>query len=139
MIDKNQLKQEMIAWRHDIHQHPEAAFEEVRTAKFAADKLRAFGYEVTENVGKTGVVGVLKNGDGPVIGLRSDIDANKIIETGDVPYKSQTEQRMHACGHDGHAATLLGAAKLIADERLSRARSSWCSSRRKNRAGARTP
>ena len=89
----------------------------MRTGKLIANLLRKFGYEVEENVGKTGVVGVLKNGEGPVIGLRADIDANKIAETGDVPYKSQTEQRMHACGHDGHAATLLGAAKLIADEK----------------------
>ena len=117
MLDKKQLEQEIIAWRHDIHQHPEAAFEEVRTAKFVAEKLREFGYEVSENVGKTGVVGVLKNGEGPVIGLRADMDCNKIIEKNTFDYASQTEQRMHACGHDGHTATLLGAAKLIADEK----------------------
>ena len=117
MLDKKQLEQEIIAWRHDIHQHPEAAFEEVRTAKIVAEKLRAFGYEVTENVGKTGVVGVLKNGEGPVIGLRADMDCNKIIEKNTFEYASQTEQRMHACGHDGHTATLLGAAKLIAEEK----------------------
>ena len=117
MLDKKQLEQEIIAWRHDLHQHPEAAFEEVRTAKFVAEKLREFGYEVTENVGKTGVVGVLKNGEGPVIGLRADMDCNKIIEKNTFEYASQTEQRMHACGHDGHTATLLGAAKLIADEK----------------------
>ncbi|MBR5642391.1 MAG: amidohydrolase [Firmicutes bacterium] len=116
-MDKKVLEQEIISWRHDIHQHPEAAFEEERTAEFVAEKLREFGYEVEEHVGKTGVVGVLKNGDGPIIGLRADMDANKIIETGDVAWKSQTEQRMHACGHDGHTATLLGAAKLIADEK----------------------
>ena len=116
MIDKKRLEQEMIAWRHDIHQHPEAAFEEEQTAKLVARLLRRFGYEVEENVGKTGVVGVLKNGEGPVIALRADMDANKIIEKNTFDYASKTEQRMHACGHDGHTATLLGAAELIADE-----------------------
>ena len=117
MIDKKQLQLEMQTWRRDFHQYPEAAFEEVRTSKLIANLLRKFGYEVEENVGKTGVVGVLKNGEGPVIGLRSDIDANKICEANTFDYASRTEQRMHACGHDGHAATLLGAAKLIAEEK----------------------
>ena len=116
-MDKQSLKQEMISWRRELHRHPEAAFEEVRTAEFIAEKLRSFGYEVEEKVGRTGVVGKLSRGSSDrVVALRSDIDCICTVETTGLPYASETEGRMHACGHDGHMATLLGAAKLIAEE-----------------------
>ena len=118
MIDKKQLKEEMISWRHELHQHPEAAFEEVNTAKYIAEKLRSWGYEVEEHVGKTGVVGKMKLGTSDkVVALRSDIDCICTVEQTGLPYASRTEGRMHACGHDGHITTLLGAAKIIAEEK----------------------
>lgn len=108
----------MTEWRHALHSYPEAAFEEFRTAAFVAGKLREFGFEVTENIGKTGVVGVLKNGDSPLtVALRADMDSNCMDETTGLSYASSRPGRMHACGHDGHTATLLGAAKMIAEER----------------------
>ncbi len=100
----------LIEWRHDLHAHPETAFEEHRTAAFVARELRAAGLEVHEGIGRTGVVAVLRNGDGPTVGLRADMDALDITETTGVPYASTTPGKMHACGHDGHTAMLLGAA-----------------------------
>jgi hippurate hydrolase len=108
----------MTTWRRDFHQHPEFGFEEKRTAAFVAAKLRGFGLdEVVEGVGGSGVVATLKRGSGNrSIALRADMDALRISEQGDVPYKSSNLGVMHACGHDGHTAMLLGAAKLLAEE-----------------------
>ncbi|HLU08585.1 MAG TPA: M20/M25/M40 family metallo-hydrolase, partial [Oceanobacillus sp.] len=93
----------IVAWRRDIHMHPELGFEEFRTAQMVADNLRALGLEVATGVGKTGVVGILGEGK-PVIGIRADMDALPVQEINDVPYASQTPGIMHACGHDAHTA-----------------------------------
>jgi len=107
----------MKAWRHDIHRRPELAFEERRTARKVAKLLTRFGLEVVTPIGKTGVVGLLKKGDSKrAIGLRADMDALKISELNDFEHRSQIEGRMHACGHDGHTAMLLGAAQYLAAE-----------------------
>lgn len=107
----------MQAWRHDIHRHPELAFEEHRTAEKVADLLRQFGLEVHTSVGNTGVVGLLKKGDsGRALGLRADMDALKIQEQNSFEHRSLNEGKMHACGHDGHTAMLLGAAQYLAAE-----------------------
>ena len=109
---------EFISIRRDIHQYPELAFEERRTAKLVADNLRSWGYEVHEGIGGTGVVGVLKCGDGVAsIGLRADMDALPIREQTGVDWTSCNHGVMHACGHDGHTAMLLAAAKEIAKKR----------------------
>jgi amidohydrolase len=112
------LEREMITWRRDLHANPEFGFEEKRTSAFVAAKLREFGLdEVAEGVGGTGVVGTLKRGTGNrAIALRADIDALRIPEQGSPSYRSQVPGTMHACGHDGHTAMLLGAAKLLAVE-----------------------
>ena len=108
------LVPEMMDWRHHIHAHPETAFEEVATSEFVAEKLRSFGLEVHTGLAKTGVVGVLRNGNGSsAIGLRADLDALHVHERSGVPYASRHEGRMHACGHDGHTTMLLGAAKAL--------------------------
>ena len=107
---------EFIAIRRDIHAHPELAFQEHRTAALVAAKLRDWGYLVTTGVGGTGVVGSLQRGTGTrAIGLRADMDALPIQEAGDHPWRSTSQGVMHGCGHDGHTATLLAAAKAIAD------------------------
>ena len=111
------LADDMTAWRRDIHAHPEMAFEETRTARLVADKLNSFGIEVHTGLAQTGVVGVLKNGDGPMIGLRADMDALPLIERTGLAYASTHHGKMHACGHDGHTAMLLGAAAHLARER----------------------
>ncbi|CAD6542703.1 M20 aminoacylase family protein [Paraburkholderia sabiae] len=104
--------------RHHIHHHPELAYEEVATAALVADKLEAWGWQVTREVGKTGVVGTLKVGDGTrSIGLRADMDALPIVEQTGLPYASGTRGKMHACGHDGHTTMLLGAAQHLAKTR----------------------
>ncbi|WP_120945215.1 MULTISPECIES: M20 aminoacylase family protein [Helicobacter] len=111
------MQEEFKAIRQQIHQHPELGFEEVQTSKLIADKLKEFGYQVHGHVGKTGVVGVLKKGDSTKkIGLRADMDALPMPEENDLPYKSQTPNRMHACGHDGHSASLLLAARYLATQ-----------------------
>ncbi|MBZ9724648.1 M20 family metallopeptidase [Mesorhizobium sp. CO1-1-11] len=117
-IDRDVLKLEMTEWRHDLHAHPEFGFEEERTAAFVAAKLREFGLDdVAEGVGGTGVVGTLKRGSGNrAIALRADMDALRISEQSTAPYRSGNPGIMHACGHDGHTAMLLGAAKLMAGE-----------------------
>jgi len=114
-VDDKILEQDMIAWRRDLHSHPEFGFEEKRTAAFIAQKLREFGLdEVVEGVGGTGVGGTLRRGGGNrSIGLRADMDALRITEQGDKSYRSQTAGVMHACGHDGHTAMLLGAARML--------------------------
>ncbi|MBT8603366.1 amidohydrolase [Polynucleobacter paneuropaeus] len=110
--------EEFISLRRDIHQHPELAFEEHRTAALVSEKLKSWGYEVHEGIGGTGVVGVLKNGNGEMtIGLRADLDALPINEQTDLEWASKNEGVMHACGHDGHTAMLLAAAKGIADKK----------------------
>ncbi len=110
---------EMIAWRHDLHMHPELALQEVRTSGVVQEKLRAFGVdEVHAGLAGTGVVGVIRGrpGDGAV-GLRADMDALPIHEATGVEYASRTPGVMHACGHDGHTTMLLGAAKYLAETR----------------------
>jgi amidohydrolase len=118
------LQPDIQAWRRDIHQHPELLYDVHRTAAFVAERLREFGCdEVATGLGLTGVVGVIKgrkpagNGDVKVIGLRADMDALPIEEQTDLPYASKTPGKMHACGHDGHTAMLLGAARYLAETR----------------------
>ena len=117
-LDLDALQSEMTEWRRHLHAHPEFGFEEKRTAAFVAGKLREFGLdEVVEGVGGTGVVGTLKRGSGNrAIALRADMDALRIAEQSELPYRSQTPGVMHACGHDGHTSMLLGAAKLLAED-----------------------
>jgi hippurate hydrolase len=109
------LVPEMTEWRHQIHAHPETAFEEEATSRLVAEKLESFGLEVHRGLAKTGVVGVLRHGSGDrAIGLRADLDALHILERTAVPYASRNQGRMHACGHDGHTTMLLGAARALA-------------------------
>ena len=115
----NQLKLDMITWRHHIHAHPETAFEETNTTKFIIEKLKSFGInELYTEFAPTGVVGIIKgNKDGRWIALRADIDALDIIEENKISYCSTIPGKMHACGHDGHTATLLGTAKYLSENR----------------------
>lgn len=118
MSDDKKLKEQMVKWRHHFHENPEIAFREVKTAAFLAGELRRMGLDVHEGIGKTGVVADLKVGNGnTVIGLRADMDAICLPETGTVSYQSRNEGVMHACGHDGHMATLLGAVKILSETR----------------------
>ncbi|MBL8561362.1 MAG: amidohydrolase [Gemmobacter sp.] len=116
-----ELLPEITAWRRDFHEHPELQFDVHRTAAKVAELLRGFGCdEVVEGIGRTGVVGVIQGrngGSGRVIGLRADMDALPIIEQTGLDYASKTPGKMHACGHDGHTAMLLGAAKYLAETR----------------------
>src|SRR5438477_200209 len=111
---------EIAEWRRDFHQHPELLYEVHRTAAEVAEKLKSFGCdEVVPGIGRTGVVGVIrgrKPGD-KVVGLRADMDALPLEEETGLPYKSTFPGKMHACGHDGHTAMLLGAAKYLAETR----------------------
>ena len=115
------LHGEITAWRHDLHAHPELLYDVQRTAASVAEKLKAFGCdEVVPGLGRTGVVGVIHGRKGKsdkVIGLRADMDALPIEEATDLPYKSTVPGKMHACGHDGHTAMLLGAARYLAETR----------------------
>jgi amidohydrolase len=114
MLDKAQaLADELVRLRRDIHRHPELGFHEFRTAALVADTLQEIGIDVQTGVGKTGVVGRLGSGDGPTIAIRADMDALPIQDHKDVPYRSQNEGVMHACGHDAHTAILLGVAHLL--------------------------
>jgi len=112
---------EITEWRRDFHAHPELLFDVHRTASSVADKLKAFGCdEVVTGIGRTGVVGVIRGWKGKsdkTIGLRADMDALPIEEATDLPYKSTVPGKMHACGHDGHIAMLLGAARYLAETR----------------------
>src|SRR5689334_13022818 len=101
----------------DVHRHPELSMNEERTAGLAAERLNTAGYEVTTRVGKTGVVGVLSNGDGPTVMLRADMDALPVQEQTGLDYASEIDGVMHACGHDMHVAWLAGAAALLASRR----------------------
>jgi amidohydrolase len=113
------LQPEIAEWRRDIHAHPELRYEVHRTAALVADKLKGFGCdEVVSGIGQTGVVGVIRGrGAGKAIGLRADMDALPLNEETGLPYQSTVPGRMHACGHDGHTAMLLGAAKYLAETR----------------------
>ena len=120
------LQPKMVAWRRDIHQHPELSGQEVRTAKLVADHLRKLGMEVQTGVGGTGVVGLLKGGKpGKVVALRADMDALPVKEATGLPFASQVIAKnfgkdspvMHACGHDGHVAILMGVAEVLASKR----------------------
>ncbi len=117
-----QLEQKAIAWRRDIHQHPELSNREVRTSKLVADHLRSLGIEVQTGIAKTGVVGILKGGrPGPVIALRADMDALPVAEETDLPFRSTVRTTfngqevgvMHACGHDAHTAILMAVAEVL--------------------------
>jgi amidohydrolase len=110
---------EISAWRRHLHQNPELGFQEVETSRFVAERLREFGVdEVHTGIAKTGVVAVVRGrGEGPAIGLRADMDALPIVEESGMPWASRTPGRMHACGHDGHTAMLLGAARHLAETR----------------------
>jgi len=121
---KNRLAEmatEIAAWRQDLHENPELMFDTHRTSGVVAARLREFGCdEVVEGIGKTGVVGVIRgrtNNSGHVVGLRADMDALPILEATGLAYASKTPGKMHACGHDGHTAMLLGAAKYLAETR----------------------
>ena len=122
----DRLLPELEALYKDVHAHPELSMQETRTAGLAADRLRAAGYEVTAGVGKTGVVGLFRNGDGPTIMLRADMDALPVEEATDLPYASKVKATdregktvpvMHACGHDMHVTWLVGATTLMAQAR----------------------
>ncbi len=112
---------EITAWRRDLHQHPELSYDVHRTAAFVAKQLRSFGVDdVVEGIGRTGVVGVIKGrstDSGLCIGLRADMDALPIVEDTKLDYASSEHGKMHACGHDGHTAMLLGAAKVLCETR----------------------
>lgn len=111
------LLDEVKQWRKQIHSQPELGFKEFKTSSFIVDKLQSFGIEVHQGLGGTGVVGTLKNGAGPTIGIRADIDALPIAEQNDVDHKSTHANCMHACGHDGHTSVLLGAAKYLSQHK----------------------
>ncbi|MEP3333039.1 M20 aminoacylase family protein [Sedimentitalea sp.] len=116
-----ELQDEITTWRRDIHENPEILFDTHRTSALVAEKLKAFGCdEVVTGIGRTGVVGVIKgktDSQGKVIGLRADMDALPIHETTGLDYASKTDGAMHACGHDGHTAMLLGATKYLSETR----------------------
>jgi amidohydrolase len=115
------LQQEVAGWRRDLHAHPELGFDVHRTAGIVADKLKAFGCdEIVSGIGRTGVVGVIRGSKAQsdkVVALRADMDALPIEELTGLPYRSTVPGKMHACGHDGHTAMLLGAAKYLAETR----------------------
>lgn len=113
------LKHDMIAWRHHIHAHPETAFEEKNTTQFIIEKLQSFGItELYTDFAPTGVVGLIHGKKpGRYIALRADIDALDIVEENNIEYCSTIRGKMHACGHDGHTATLLGVAKYLSEHR----------------------
>jgi hippurate hydrolase len=111
--------EELTAIRRELHANPELGLDTPRTAALVAERLASWGIEVATGVGGHGVVGTIKGsgGDGPIVGLRADMDALPILEAADVPWKSQVAGRMHACGHDGHTTMLLGTAKYLAETR----------------------
>ncbi|HXF83977.1 MAG TPA: M20 family metallopeptidase [Anaerolineales bacterium] len=111
------ISEELIEWRRDFHMHPEIGFEVHRTARIVADELEKMGYRVRRGVGKTGVVAEIGEG-GKVVAIRADMDALPILEQNDFEYASKIPGAMHACGHDAHTAMALGAALLLAKEKL---------------------
>jgi amidohydrolase len=113
-----EIQGEITAIRRDIHAHPELAYEETRTSDIVASKLQEWGLEVTRGLGKTGLVGTLRKGNSlKAIGLRADMDCLPMDERNDFEHRSQSPGRMHACGHDGHTAMLLGAAKVLSEKK----------------------
>ena len=113
-----EIQGEITNIRRDLHAHPELAYQETRTSDIVASKLQEWGLEVTRGLGKTGLVGTLRKGNSlKAIGLRADMDCLPMDETNDFEHRSQNPGRMHACGHDGHTAMLLGAAKLLSEKR----------------------
>jgi len=115
LVNFGELAEKMRQWRHQIHQHPETAYEEVNTAKLVTSVLKSFDIEVHENIAETGIVGIIKNGDSDrAIGLRADLDALDLDEFNQFEHRSKIKGKMHACGHDGHTAMLLGAACYLA-------------------------
>lgn len=117
MTSLRNINARMIQWRHDFHRHPEFGFEETRTAGIVAETLRSYGIQVVEGIGGTGVVGTLRRGASKrVIALRADMDALLIGEKSALDWASNTPGKMHACGHDGHTAMLLGAAAMLSAE-----------------------
>ncbi|MCM2398358.1 M20 family metallopeptidase [Rhizobium sp. S95] len=116
----SELQQEVAGWRRHLHENPELLFDVYDTSAFVAEKLKEFGCDsVQTGIGRTGVVGIIKGsrGSGPVVGFRADMDALPIYETSGREWSSKTPGKMHACGHDGHTAMLLGAAKYLAETR----------------------
>lgn len=112
------LQDQMIEWRRDFHQHPELAFEEIRTSNMVADHLNALGMEVQRGVGQTGVIGVLEGAqDGPTVLVRADMDALPIHEENQTPYVSAIPNHMHACGHDAHTTIAMTVAQILAEKR----------------------
>ena len=107
--------EEMTNWRRELHSRPELAFQEKWTSDFVAEKLESFGLPIHRGLAGTGVVATLKNGEGPSIGLRADMDALPLLEKNQFGHRSQNEGKMHACGHDGHTTMLLGAASVLAE------------------------
>jgi hippurate hydrolase len=117
-MNNENFEKQLTEWRHYLHSHPESAFEEKNTAEFLGKVLTDMGLEVHRNIGGTGIVANLTVGEGKgIIGIRSDIDAINLTEVGQHPYTSQNPGKMHACGHDGHMATLLGTAKLLSERK----------------------
>ena len=112
-----EIEKNIINWRRDFHQYPELSFDEHRTSSVIGDELRSMGLVPKMNVGRTGVMADLKFGEGPIIGLRADMDALPIQETSGLDFMSKNDGVMHACGHDGHMAMLLGAAKALTQTR----------------------
>jgi carboxypeptidase Ss1 len=116
--EAKQIEPEIVETRRELHRHPELSYKEDGTSQFVAQRLRKLGIEVKKGVGGTGVLGVLRGGKkGLVVALRADMDALPVQETSDVPFRSEVEGVMHACGHDTHMAMLLGAAKLLSDHK----------------------
>ena len=119
MLDEARaIKEELVQWRRTIHRRPELGFDVQRTAELVAMALTELGLDVRTGVGKTGVVGYLGKGSGPVIAIRADMDALPVQEENAVEYASQMPGRMHACGHDGHTTMVLGAARLLSRQKL---------------------
>ena len=111
------LTESLTAWRHHLHAHPELSLQESATAAFVCEKLQEMGIPYTANIGGHGVVATLTRGaSNRSVGLRADMDALPITETTGKPYASKTPGVMHACGHDGHTTSLLGAAKMLLDD-----------------------
>ena len=112
--EAEEMYEQMRAWREDFHRHPELGYDLERTAGIVAAHLKSLGLEVTEHVGKSGVVALLKGGKpGKVLAMRADMDALPIQEATGLPYASETPGIMHACGHDGHTAMLMAAASIL--------------------------
>jgi amidohydrolase len=112
------LQEDIIEWRREFHMHPELGFHELRTSTRVAEELEKLGYRVRRGVGRTGVVAELGGPGGRCIAIRADMDALPILEANEVPYRSQNDGTMHACGHDSHTAMALGAATLLAREQF---------------------